>query len=126
MTTILKAEIKEVTVRQDGDRVLLIAGGKLLFSLPWDAADVLARAIYTQARRAEEIAKAAQIIADQAILTRLGTPFGLTSHPVMLREAANEAAWGLPRRYIPLSRAGGIHSQAVFGTPTLKQDPPKE
>ena len=112
--------MSSVRVRQDGQRVLVIRDGRAILDLPWDAALDLARALQAQARRAEELAKAPAIIHDQAILTRMGFRFGLTSHPMLLREATKEAAWNRDlRRYIPPSRAHGIASQTVVGTPSI-------
>lgn len=127
MTTILLPEIKSFTVRAEGDRVALIYGGNLVCTLPWEAARDLSRALKIKAGQAEEYAKSAQIIYDQAILTRIGAGVGLTSNPVLLRAAANEAAWNSQlRRYIPPSRAGGMASQTVVGRPTLISHPPKD
>lgn len=122
-----KATLTSVTIRCEGTRVLVLHNGRLLFDLEHDAALALARALHVQGKRAEEEARALDIIRDQAILTRLGVPIGLTSRPDMLKEAAKEAAWSTDlRRYIPPSRAGGIASQAVFGTPTITRHEPKE
>lgn len=112
---------KELTVTVEHDQVLLILDGRLVATLPWQSAHTLGKAITFQANKAEENAKAEQVIFDQAILTRLGVPMGLTNDPWKLKQAANEAAWNTKlRRYIPPSRAGGIQSQAVFGSPTVR------
>lgn len=117
---ILTPQVKSITVRQEGDRVLLIQNGQTVFNVPYDAALAIAKALRIKAKQAEEIARAEAIIYDQAILTRIGMPFGLTSHPYLQKEAMKEAAWNSNlRRYIPPSKAGGIASQAVFGTPTI-------
>ena len=114
-----------VRVRQEGTRVLLLKDGRALLDLPWQAALDLARALHAQGKRAEEIDCAQAIIQDQAILTRLGFRFGLTSHPQLLREATHAAAWHRDlRRYIPASRARGITSQEVVGAPTVIHQPP--
>ena len=118
MTTIITPTT--VNVSQEATNVVVVKDGRVVFDMPWDAALALAQAIRIKALTAEEHAKAEAIIADQAILTRVGVPMGLTRNPTMLREAAKEAAWNSSlRRYIPLKRAGGIRSQAVFGTPTV-------
>jgi hypothetical protein len=120
-------QTKEFIVRQEGDRVLFIYNGRLITSLPWQAAESLARAIRAQAKAAEEVSKADQIVFDQAILTRLGVPVGLTNNPRILKAAANEAAWNSNlRRYIRPSRAKGIDSQEIFGRATIIQRPPQE
>lgn len=117
---IVKGQFRAVNVRCEGDRVVVIENGAAVFDLPWDAALALARAIHVKAKEAEEEAKALSIIADQALLTRLGAPIGLTSRPDMLREAAKEAAWNSDlRRYVPPARAGGIASQSIVGRPTI-------
>lgn len=120
---ILIGQLNELTVRQEGDRVLLLRNGQLLAAMPWQAADVLARAILSQARRAEEYAKAEQIAYDSAILLRAGAPFALSSRPDILAEAKKEAAWNSDLRRYMQNR--GIQSQEKFGTPTLIQHPPK-
>jgi len=117
--------IKQIRVNQDGTQVNLIHD-KGVISLPWDAALELAKAITIQARQAESLAKIDGIIYDQAILTRLGVPFGLTRNVRVMKEAIKSACWdsGL-RRYIRGSRAKGIESGEIFGTPILIQHSPK-
>ena len=124
---IFKGEMKEIVVRQEGERVLLLHNGVLLFSLPWQAALELGRALHVQGKKAEEEANAVRIVYDQAILTRVGFPIGLSNRPDILREAAKEAAWNRDlRRYIRGDRAMGIANQTIFGTPTISVSPPKE
>lgn len=126
MTQILTAQFSQVAIRNEGNRVLVIQNGKALLDLPWDAALALAKAIRIKALIAEEEDKAESIIFDQAILTRMGIPLGLTSNPAMLHEAGKEAAWNSDlRRYIRGKRAGGIASQSVVGTPAIIQMNPK-
>lgn len=123
MTTIHVAQIRSIDIRQEGNRVLVLEAGRLVLDMPYQAARTLARALLAKAAQAEEVVRAEQVIADQAILTRLGVPLGLTNSPVLQRAAANEAAWNTSlRRYIPLRRAkgvGGIRSGEIFGTPTI-------
>lgn len=115
-------QIDEVTVRRDGDTVLLLKGGRLLLALPWDAADALARALTIQAREAEELVKALGIAYDSAILLRAGVPLGLSSHPGILAEARQLAAWDSNlRRHMP----GGIKSEEQFGRPAIVMHPPR-
>lgn len=125
--SILRGEITDVTIRQEGERVLLLHNGRLLLSLPWRAAQELARALHIQGLRAQEEAEAERIVFDQAILTRVGFPIGLSSRTDILAEAAKEAAWNKDlRRYIPGDRAMGIANQTVFGTPTITALPPRQ
>lgn len=122
---IVRGELKEVVVRQEGERVLLLHNGRLLFSLPWSAALEMARALFVQGKRAEEEANAIRIVYDQAILTRVGATFGLSNRRDILDEAAKEAAWNRDlRRFIKGDRAMGIANQTRFGTPTITAIPP--
>lgn len=112
-----------ITTRQDGPHVLLLVDGRLVAEMPWNAALDVSRAIHVKAKAAEEIAKAAGIIYDHAILMRHGFRFGLTSHPLLQGEAAKQAAWNRNlRRYIP----GGVRSEEMVGTPSLILHPPQK
>lgn len=127
MPHILIPRLSEVTIRQEGTRVLLIQNGRLLLDLTHDAARAIARALHIKALLAEEEARAESIIYDQAILMRAGAPFGLTNRRDMQHEAGKLAAWDTDlRRWIRGRRAGGIESREVFGTPTIiRHDPPR-
>ena len=123
---ILSAQFSQVAVRDEGNRVLVIRDGKAILDLPWDAALALSKALRVKALQAEETDKAESIVFDQAILTRLGVPFGLTNNATILKEATKEAAWNSDlRRYIRGKRAGGLESQAVVGTPNIIRMSPK-
>ena len=111
MSQILIPQYTQVSIRQEGTRVIILHNGKALMDLTWEAAKQLSRAILVKALLAEEEAKAWDIIADQAILTRTRSPFGLTSDL---------------RRYIRGKRAGGIESQSVVGTPAIIRMNPKK
>ena len=117
----LRGELKQFNILRDGDRVVLLYGGRRVTEMPWEAAEALGRALIIQAHKAEEQAKAESIIYDHAILTRAGFPIGLTSRPDMQDEVRKEAAWNSDlRRYMP----GGVKSHEVFGTPSIiKHDP---
>lgn len=114
--------MREFTIRQDGQHVLLLVDGRLVGApLPWDAALEIGRAIIEKARAAEEIAKVSGVISDQALLLRSGAPFGFTSHPAIQAEAAKEAQSNPKlRRALP----GGIKSQEQLGKPTVIRHPP--
>lgn len=121
------ASQESLRVRHEGARVLVLKDGRSLLDLPWQAALDLSKALQAQGKRAEEIDKAQAIIADQAIVTRLGFRFGLTSHPALLRAATKEAAWNRNlRRAIPSHRAHGIASQTVVGSPRVLLQSTKE
>lgn len=110
--------IKSLTVRQEGEKVLLLSGGILIAEMPWEAADQLARALTAKARQAEELQKAEQIAFDQAVLMRGGFPIGLTRHKAIMSEAIKEAFWNTQlRRYMP----DGVKSREAVGTPTIIQ-----
>lgn len=119
-----------VQVRQEATNVVVIREGRAIFDMPWDAALELAQAIYVQAKRAEELAKAEAIAGDQAILLRLGVPLGLSNRRDIQAEAQQRAAWDSTlRRAIPLRRAkgvGGVRSKEVFGTPRIIRHEPGE
>jgi hypothetical protein len=112
--TIYTAKIREVDVRAEGSRVLVLEEGDLVFDLPWDAALALAQALRLKAKQAEEDAKALQIIEDQALLHHLGIPLGLSSRPD-IQDASLKRAVGL----------GGVRSQEIFGRPRIIQHPPR-
>jgi hypothetical protein len=114
--------LDSITVRREGDKVLLLSGGLLIAEMPWQAADDLARALTAKARQAEEHVKAERIAFDSAILMRAGVPFSLSNRRDILKEAMKEAAWSTKlRRYMP----GGVKSREVFGIPSIINHPPK-
>ena len=126
MQTIITGQISTLQIRQEGQRVVVISNGKAILDLPWDAALAVAQAIRTKALLAEEQAKAEAIVFDQALLTRLGVPFGLTGNRAIQQEAQKEAAWNSDlRRYIRHNRMGSMGSQAALGTPAIiRREPP--
>lgn len=122
MTGLLVPKLDQFMIRHEGTRVLLFLNGRLVADMEWRAADMLARALIVQARKAEEEAQAERIILDDALLFRAGFPLGLTNRPDLTREVYKEAAWNSDlRRYLP----GGIRSRERFGTPTIIKHPPK-
>lgn len=121
------ARLSAVTIRREGpDVVLLDQQGRLVLRLPWEAALRLGGAIMQQARRIEETQNPitrAQVVRDQAILTRRGVPIGLIADPALRNEAMKEAHWNSDlRRYLP----GAVPSQEAVGTPAIIQHPKKE
>lgn len=108
--------LNSLTVRQEGEKVLLLSGGVLIAEMPWQAADELANALRAKARQAEEQSKAESVVYDSAILMRAGAPFSFSIRPDILKESRKEAAWNSNlRRYMP----GGVRSTEVFGTPSV-------
>lgn len=121
---ILFPEQKHIRMKQERDRVLFIVDGKTILDMPWDATLQIAGHLHAVAKKAEEFAKASQIVNDQAILTRAGFPVGLSDNRDILKAAQNEAAWNSDlRRYMPLR---GIQSREAVGTPTIINHPPKK
>lgn len=119
--TILIPNTTQAVVRQEGREILLIVNGRAVLQMPWDAALVLSRAIYTQAKKAEELANADLLIADNALLMRAGIPLDLTTRPELLNESRKEAAWNSSlRRYIRASRYDQRHAGRVYA-PSVKQ-----
>lgn len=110
----------DFTVRQDGPNVLIISNGKLVSIMPWDAALIVSKAIHAKAKQAEEIAKADQIIQDNAILARVGSFIGLSSHPKIVEETKKEAAFGSIRKYI----TSRIESKEIAYPPIIKRGLP--
>lgn len=120
MTKILPAT-DQVTIRQEGARILLLRNGIRILDMPWGAALEVGRALIVKARQEEEIEAAERIIQDQAILERAAFPIGLSQHPKIQAEALKEAQWGDIRRYMP---PPSIHSSEAVGTPALDHATP--
>ena len=112
----------QITIRREDTRVLLLKNGVLIADMPYDKALSVARGLSLKAREAEEIVKAEQVIADNALLLRTGAPIGLSSNPDIIHESIKEAVNNRElRRYLP----GGIKSQSVVGRPSLIQHAPR-
>lgn len=118
--------------REDLGRLVILGDGRILADAPFDIAAKLGAILIGQAGLAEEIENATKvpvsfaegapssIIADQALATRSGAPFGLTNHPKILDEAKKEAFENRDlRRYMPEMRG-----TAMIGAPTVRQFSP--
>jgi hypothetical protein len=118
MPDFLTPRQRSVTVRQEGTSVLIFVDGQLVLDIPWDGALELSKALHIQAKRAEELAKAPQIVADQAILMRAGWPFAaLSARRDIIEEAGKEAAWNSDlRRYMAnnLDPSGTVYPLTVI------------
>jgi hypothetical protein len=122
MPEVYVPKIKEVQVARDGSHVVLVQNRQRIFSLPWDATLMVAKAMMIQARRIEEELKATQIAFDQGLLIRKGIPFGLTSNPRIFQDAVKEALYNPTlRKAMPF----GIKSQEAVGAPALIKHKPK-
>ncbi len=100
--------------------------------MPWQKADELIRALSHWARKAEEIAKANQIIADNALMQRSGAVpgVGLSDHPKICDETIKSALndrnlrrWFPWRRPRVVDAIEAIQSEGVVGAPRLTQTP---
>lgn len=110
-------KIQSADIQLVGDRVIVFVDGQLKLNLPYEAAEVVARAMLYHVRNAEESDPkiAPKIAFDQAILLRSGAPFGLSSDPKIVNEARKEAVWNSElRKYMP---SGNIASRGEFGRP---------
>jgi hypothetical protein len=122
---IIVPKISHIKVVRDGTTILIIRDGRKALGLPWDAALLLARAITTQAKRAEEEFKALPIAEDQAVLMRSGAPFSLTSHPAIIEEAKNIALYDPKlRKHMKGKMAKGI-GKTIVGKPIVILGEPK-
>ena len=92
-------------------------GRPVYFTFDRELAQMLADALHEQGHRAEENAKAEQVILDSAILSRAGIPIGLTNDPKKLALVGNEM---VHNRTIRRSALGGIAPTEVWGTPGIK------
>ena len=107
----------QVRIRNEGTEVLVIIDGALALQAPWNVAIDIARELIAKARAAEEIAKANDIIFDNAILARSGAPIGLSNNKDIIAETAKEAAWNTTLRR---SNIGGLKSEGIVGAPTVR------
>lgn len=119
-------------IREAAGRLILLAEGRMIADPPPSAARELGSQLIGQAGLAEELDNAARvgvsfaegapssIIADQALATRSGAPFGLTNNPKILEEAKKEAFENRDlRRFLP-----EMKGTAMLGAPSVKQFSP--
>lgn len=107
-------------IRAEGDRVLLAIDGRG-YAIPWQQAIELGRALIAKAREAEEVASANRIIADQALLTRVGAPFALSNNRLIRGAARTAAQWDSALRRAIKATPRREH----VGVPTIHQEPPR-
>lgn len=106
-----------ITVLRSEEEVFLLRDGAVVLVMPPEAAITVANAIRQKAHDIQEDLHAEQVIADQALLSRHGMPFGITHDKRKLDAAFKEAQW-LPRP--------GHDRVSKVGTPTLEPQPPKQ
>jgi len=117
----LAMDIKIQAIRMSEGVVQVIENGTLLIEVPWTSALKLARVIRHQAAIAEQSAKMAQVVMDQAFAFRAGIPIMLTRRPDAIKEAINEA---LHDRDLRRAFPGGIPSGVKFGSPVVRPGKP--
>lgn len=121
-----------ITIRQEGNMILFLGNGILLFDIPFRHVDEsgvrspalrLWAAFNMQARQAEASTKLDQIAYDAAILHRSGAPFGISDDPRVKDEARKLAVHDRDLRRFMMD---GIRSAEVLGTPrvSLETRPP--
>lgn len=108
--------MSEFRCRQEKSDVLLVFDGRLVARMHWEPAQRVARALFQQAKLAEEFAHKDRLITDQGILYRLGIRLGLVRSPTINREAMKAALHDPTlRRYLP----DRVDQRGMVGTPTL-------
>ena len=111
-----------VNIARDGQIVVLTIDGRSV-TMPWRAADAIAKGLTQKAREAEEIEKHAQIREDHAFCLRAGLPFGTTNHPGLRAEAERDAQWDSKlRKQLP----GGVKSKKAIGVPAFVLGQPQQ
>lgn len=126
MNGIYVPKLSNMTIRDEGDTVVLILNGKRVCDMPWEAAYQMGKGLIAKARKVEERQKHERVAADNALLLRLGIPLGLTDDKYIIKETKIEAAHNTElRKYIPHVDVG-IRSKEVVGTPKLSKQKPKE
>lgn len=119
MTDLLVPKAQKLTIHQEGSRVSLIVDGQRVLDMTWQQCLELGRALMYQARKAEELTKADQVIMDQAMLMRAGFPMRLATNNDMVKIAGNEAAWNSElRRHMP----NNLEQYGVMFPPTVTKE----
>lgn len=106
-------------IRVQGEMVMVIANGVLLFDVPAKQAEQLWKATLGAAKKLQEAdpANADRVARDAAIALRGGAPFGMTDNPAIKDEAQKLAAWDSQLRQMPM--APGVQSQEALGAPVV-------
>lgn len=106
-------------IRVQGEMLMFIANGRLLFDIPVAQAKQLWQATLGQARKLEEAdpSTADRVARDAAIALRSGAPFGMSDNPAIRDEAHKLAAWDTQLRQMPM--APGVQSQEALGAPVV-------
>jgi hypothetical protein len=111
---------QSLRVRQYGERVHVITDGRLILDLPWEAALAVSQALRVKGKLAEADAKVQTIITDQAVLTSIGAPLGLSNNKKVLKESYKRAA---ELKYPQVEISSIVGTPAVHLFPPPKRDP---
>lgn len=114
---------KALTIRSIKDKVIILLDGKLIATMPWEAAKEFAAAIKHQAGLSEEYTKADQVSSDQAMLIRSGLPINLANLSDVQKLAWWKAQNDDNARRVPVK---GIPSKGKVGAPGLIKGDPKD
>lgn len=100
-----------------------LVGGKLVLALPIPIEAAFRKQLFHAARGAEEVAKANEQIAQDALLTRSGAPFSMIRNPKAREEAIKEAQWdSKARKKMPMNdiRLAAAQSCREVGAPSVQ------
>lgn len=103
----------------EGSSIHMVVDGKYIGTFPWQKAQETGRILHHLGKKAEQYAKANELIVADAALIRTGAPFSLTDDRKIRGAAFAEAQWGGTRKRIPLA---GIPSPKRCGTPSLVKE----
>jgi len=108
-----------VGFRVQGETLLVLGNGRLLFDLPAAAARQLWNATIGKARQLQELdpATADRLALDAGLALRAGLPFGMTDNAAINDAAKNLAAHDRTLRQMPM--APGVQSREILGAPVL-------
>lgn len=115
-----KEVVDELRIVAAGPAVVIELRDRQWFAFNYRDAPVIANAILSKARECEELAKADQIVSDQAILLRtpLGQLIGLSDN-----KQIQQAAW---KQAEDVKLPGMIEPTHIVGAPVITQSQPGE
>lgn len=94
--------LRKFTFLPNGSNVIMLLDGKRICEMNWqEMLSVMAKARQA-AKKAEEYAKAEQVIFHNSILRRAGWPIGLSNNKGIVKETVKESWWDKTlRKYMP-------------------------
>lgn len=112
-----RENVLDIAVESAGPAVIVTIRGGRWFEFNYRTTDQILKSLSKAIAPLEEIAKAEQLIGDEAILLRTGLPIGLAQNRRIKREAWKKAE--------DVKIPGGVIPQAVFYPPTITVHPPR-